>query len=150
MNLKQIQKLQEILPEINKQYHRQVYVHDSKDGKTVLGFSEQHDIPYINLNIEFSRLLKGIPQTRRLYKVTDFFNKTINSYTENTICIDYYELLFDPSLSVNPFDLFKNASRNKTLVIALRGKLTEQEFIHAEPVHPEYTKFPIHGTLVIK
>lgn len=149
MNLNHIEKLQQILPDINKWYFKQVFIHEDKVGHTVRGFSEQQRLPYINLNLEFSRILKDVPQNRRVYKITDTFSTLIQSYPENTICLDYYELLFDPSLSVNAFDLFKSASRNKTLIIAWRGKLTEQEFIYAEPEHPEYTKYPIHDAIVI-
>jgi len=149
MNLKHIEKLQKIIPEINKLYFRQVFIQEDIEGHTVRRFSKQKNIPYLNLNLEFSRILKDVPQNRRVYKITDTFSTLIQSYSENTICLDYYELLFDPSLSVNTFNLFKNASRNKTLIIAWRGKLTVQEFIYAEPEHPEYTKYPIHDTIVI-
>lgn len=149
MNLKHIEKLQQIMPEINKIYFRQVFIHEDKEGYTVRSFSEKQNLPYINLNLEFSRILKDIPQNRRVYKITDVFSTLIQSYIEDTICLDYYDLFFDPSLSVNTFELFKNASRNKTLIIAWRGKLTKQEFIYAEPEHPEYTKYPIHDTIVI-
>lgn len=149
MNLNHIEKLKQILPNLNKLYFRQVFICECKEGHTVRSFSEQQDIPYINLNIEFSRILKDIPENRRAYKILEVFSTLIQSYPENIICLDYYELLFEPSLSVNAFDLFKNASRNKTLIIAWRGKLTEREFIYAEPEHPEHTKYPIHDTIVI-
>lgn len=149
MNLQHIEKLQQILPDINKWYFRQVFICEDEDGHTVRGFSEQQRLPYINLNLELSRILKDVPENRRIYKITDVISRLIQSYPENIICLDYYELLFDPSLSVNAFDLFKSASRNKTLIIAWRGKLTEQEFIYAESGHPEYTKYPIHDTIVI-
>ena len=149
MNLKHIENLNQIMPEINNRYFRQVFVNEDREGHTVRFYSKQQNIPYINLNMEFSRILKEVPKKRRIYKITDIFATIIQSHVENTICLDYYELLFDPSLSVNAFDLFKSASRNKTLIIAWRGKLTEQEFIYAEPGHPEYTKYPIHDTIVI-
>lgn len=149
MNLQQIEKLQQILPVINKLYFRQVFIHEDEGGHTVRGFSEQQKLPYINLNVELSVVLKDAPQNRRIYKIADVVSRLIQSYPENTICLDYYELLFGSSLSVNAFDLFKSASRNKTIIIAWRGKLTEQEFIYAEPGHPEYTKYPIHDTIVI-
>lgn len=149
MNLQHIEKLQQILPDINKWYFRQIFICEDEDGHTVHGFSEQQRLPYINLNLELSGMLKDIPQNRRIYKITDMLSRLIQSYPENIICLDYYELLFDPSLPVNAFDLFKSASRNKTLIIAWRGKLTAQEFIYAESGHPEYMKYPIHDTIVI-
>lgn len=150
MNQKIIEQLSQALPDINKHYFKQVYIFEYKQGDTVLKFSEQQNIPYINLNVALSSRLKDIPQNRRIFKITDIFNTLIQSYPESTICIDYYELLFDPSLSINVFELFKSASRNKTLIIAWRGTLTQRDFIHAEPGHPEYKKYPIEDTFILK
>lgn len=150
MNLNTIEQLLQILPELNKRYYKQVYIFEFKQGATVFRFSKQQNIPYINLNLELSSRLKDIPQNRRIFKITDIFNTLIQSYPENIVCIDYYELLFDPSLAINVFELFKNASRNKTLIIAWRGTLTQRDFIHAEAGHPEYKKYPIEDILILK
>lgn len=149
MNSEHIRKLEQMLPDINKWYFRQVFVFENVDSHTVRSFSEQQKIPYININLELSRELRDVPQNRRVYKVSDSILTLLRSNPEKIICLDYYELLFNDSLSINVFDLFKNASRNKTLIIAWRGKLTEKEFIYAEPGHPEYTRYPIHETIVI-
>ncbi|WP_218275206.1 hypothetical protein, partial [Pseudomonas sp. MPR-R5A] len=71
MNLQHIEKLQQILPDIKKWYFRQVFICENEIGHTVRRFSEQQRLPYINLNLELSRLLKDVPQNRRVYKVTD-------------------------------------------------------------------------------
>lgn len=145
-----VEQLSQALIDLEKQYFKQVYISEYKQSKTLFKYSELQDIPYINLNLELSSELKDIPRNRRTFKVTDIFNTLIQSYPENTICIDYYELLFEPSLSINSFDLFKSASRNKTLIIAWRGTITRQEFIHAAPGHPEYKKYPIEDILILK
>lgn len=134
------ERLLKIIPEVNKRYFKQIFVYEYKFGNSIRIFSERYKVPYINLNLEMSHLLKDIPKDRRTYKIADVLNQIINSYQENIICIDYYELLFDPVLSINVFDLFKNASRNKTLIIAWRGTISEDHFIHAKPGHPEYKK----------
>lgn len=95
MNQKIIEQLLQALPDINKYYFKQVYIFEYKQSDTVLKFSEQQNIPYINLNVALSSRLKDIPQNRRIFKITDIFNTLIQSYTENTVCIDYYELLFE-------------------------------------------------------
>lgn len=150
MNLSIVERLSQELLYIDKSYFRQIYIWEYKHGDTVFKFSEQQNIPYINLNLVFSSRLKDIPQNRRIFKITDIFNTLIQSYPENTVCIDYYELLFDPSLAINVFELFKNASRNKTLIIAWRGTLTQRYFIHAEAGHPEYKRYPIEDTIILK
>lgn len=95
MNQKIIEQLLQALPDINKYYFKQVYIFEYKQSDTVLKFSEQQNIPYINLNVALSSRLKDIPQNRRIFKITDIFNTLIQSYPENTVCIDYYELLFE-------------------------------------------------------
>lgn len=150
MNYQFLERLTSSIVDIEKQYYKQIYVHDYLQGNTVKKYSEENDVPYINLNVELSKLLDGVSKTRRPYKATEYCTELIRKVEANIICIDFYELLFEPSLKINPFELFKNISRSKALIIAWRGEIKDGFFIHAEPSHPEYIKYSICDAIVIK
>ncbi|WP_192599220.1 BREX-3 system P-loop-containing protein BrxF [Sporosarcina limicola] len=143
-------ELKNIIPDLKKRYFKQVFIHEHKSGNTVKNYSSECNIPYLNLNLELAKLLQGIQINRRPYKIADYLNQRLNAMTEEIICLDYFELLFEPSLQINPFDLFENISKNKTLIIAWRGNIHDGHFIQAEPGHPEYRVYPTDDALVIK
>ena len=150
MDLRLYNQLQQIVPQVRIHYFRLVYVYEYKRGATVQRYSSQNNIPYVNVNLEIAKKLQEVPTNRRIYKISDLFDEVINSYHGDIVCLDYIELLFNPAFSINAFELFKNASRNKTLVIAWRGTITERHLIFGEPGHPEHIKFPIQDVTIIR
>ncbi|MFL0583698.1 BREX-3 system P-loop-containing protein BrxF [Solibacillus silvestris] len=150
MNLKLIHQLNQSIEILEKQYYKQIYIFEYKNGSSVKGFSEQNKYPLINVNLEISNKLQLIPEHRRKFKVSDLLNEIINAQNSSVVCLDYYEILFEPSLQQNPFELFKNISRNKILIIAWRGIVDKTHFIYAKPGHPEYKKYPIDEVIVIQ
>lgn len=150
MNLKVIHQLNESLKVLEKQYYKQIYVYEYKNGNSVSKFSEENNYLFLNVNIEISNKLQLISEHRRKFKISDILSEIINVESHQIICLDYYEILFEPSLQINPFELFKNISRNKTLIIAWRGIIDKTHFIYANPGHPEYRKYPIDEIIVIQ
>lgn len=135
---------------VKTRYYRQIYVHDYKYGNSVKVFSEDKNLPYINVNMHLSEKLIKIDPSKRKYYVTDFLQEIIMELEEEIVCLDYFELLFQPDLAVNLFQLLRDISRNKTLVIAWRGNIDGNILIHAEPVHPEYKKEIVQEAIIIK
>lgn len=138
------------LQNISQLYYKQVYVYEYERGNSVEYFSQAKHYPLMNINLLLSERIKTVARNRRPYKVAEILHEFINNVDSEIVCIDYYEMLFEPSLGVNPFDLFTNLSRNKTLIITWRGRIEGDYFIHAEPGHPEYTKYSTKDAIVIK
>lgn len=145
-----IEQINKAISDVSNRYYKLIFVYDYRDGKSVKKFAETHSLPYINVNIEISQLLQDIPMDRRSFRITEKFQQLIDTYHDDVICLDYYELLFDNSLAIDPMILIKNNSRYKTLIISWRGKIIGDALIHAEPGHPEYKKFIVQDAIVIK
>jgi hypothetical protein len=47
------------------------------------------------------------------------------------------EIVFDPSLKLNPQGLLETVSRRRTLVWSCPGRLDGDELVYAYPAHPE-------------
>lgn len=150
MNYQFLEHLKSSIVDLEKQYYKQIYVHDYLRGNTIKKYSEAYNVPYINLNVELSKLLDGVSNSRRPYKAVEYCTELIKEVESNIVCIDFYELLFEPSLKIIPFELFKNISKNKALIVAWRGEIKDGFFIHAEPSHPEYIKYSMCDAIVIK
>lgn len=135
---------------VRMSYYKQIYVYDYKYGNSVKVFSETENIPYINVSMELSEKLIAISQSKRKYYVTEFIQEILMERTEEIICLDYIELLFHPELAVNPFQLLRDISRNKTLVISWRGTMEGDALVHAEPGHPEYKRQTVEDAVIIK
>ncbi|MCR6524416.1 BREX-3 system P-loop-containing protein BrxF [Lysinibacillus capsici] len=145
-----LQSIKQNVVIVRMSYYKQIYVYDYKYGNSVKVFSEIENIPYINVNMELSEKLIAISQSKRKYYVTEFLQGIIMDRTEEIICLDYFELLFHPELAVNPFQLLRDISRNKVLVISWRGNIEGDSLIHAEPGHPEYKRQAVEDAIIIK
>lgn len=145
-----LQSIKRNIATVGKSYYKQIYVFDYKYGDSVKVFSEIENLPYINVNMELSEKLIAIPQSKRKYYVTEFLQEIIMGRNEEIICLDYIELLFHPELAVNPFQLLRDISRNKSLVISWRGIIEGDTLIHAEPGYPEYKRQVVEDAIIIK
>ncbi|WP_075982598.1 BREX-3 system P-loop-containing protein BrxF [Bacillus massilinigeriensis] len=150
MNNHLLERIKNAISVVSERYFKQVFVYDYINGNTVKTFAENHSLPYINVNVEVSLLLQDVPINRRTFRITEVFQQLIDKYPDDIVCLDYYELLFDNSLAIDPMILIKNNSRNKTLIISWRGKIIGDALIHAEPGHPEYKKYIVQDAIIIK
>lgn len=150
MSIQFLEQINNAISDVSNRYYKQIFVYDYSDGKSVEKFSKAHSLPYINVNLEVSRVLQDIPVNRRSFRLTEVFQQLIDKYPDSVICLDYYELLFDNSLAIDPMILLKDNSRNKTLVISWRGRIIGDALIHAEPGHPEYKKYIVQDAIIIK
>ncbi len=127
------------VPLLQNQYHRLLFISESKFGNTLKHYSEETGFPYININLYLSEKLKGVPFKKRSYKAITFINDLVRNENE-ILCIDYFEIMFDSSLQLKVFDILKNISRNKTLLVCWRGAVEQGFLVHAVPGHSEYKR----------
>lgn len=150
MNRAVLDNIQKSLINISQRYYKQIYVNEYEIGNNVALFSKENHYPLLSLNLLVSEVMKDVHDSRRTFKTIDLVNELILDMDSEIVCIDNFEVLFEPTLKVNPFELFMNLSKNKTLVIAWRGTISENNFMYAESGHPEYLKFPTKDALIIQ
>jgi hypothetical protein len=145
-----LHSIKQSIETIRNSYYKQIYVYDYKYGDSVKVYAEAECIPYINVNLELSEKLLVIPGMKRKYYVTEFLQEIIIAKEEEIVCLDFLELLFSPELAINPFQLIRDISKNKVLILSWRGNIEGNVLIHAEPGHPEYTKEIVTEGLIIQ
>jgi hypothetical protein len=93
------------------------------------------------VNLQLSQKLIEFPRSKRLRQIDRIFGEILNDCESDLILLDDIEVLFDPTLKVDPYRLLKNNSRNKTLVASWNGTINERNLSYAEPDHPEYKSY---------
>lgn len=136
------------VPYLKNKYNKILYLYEYKKGDTLKYYSEVNELPYINVNLYLSEKLMDVKPNRRPYKVIDLMN-ALGDTGDDIICLDYFEILFESSLKLQPFDILKNLSRRKTVLVAWRYELKDGYLVYAQPGHPEYRKEMIADATII-
>jgi len=159
-----VDRVLEKLGFVNQQFYRLLLiVGPSERGQDniVNQVSEKINAPVVNINLDVSRQLLELPEKQRPLKLTKILDsirgwhpqpihgqpdaeKTRNQklLVKNTFIFKNIELLFHTALKTDPLRLFKNISRNKTLIVAWNGVIKDNYLIYAAPGHPDYKKYP--------
>lgn len=143
MNPHTIDYLQNNLSKIQDQYYKIIYVNEYLHGNSVSYFAQQEGTPYINLGLSLSEKLLNYSLKQRPFVVQQVFEDLLIEANSKVICLDFIEILFDPSLQIQPLSLLKNLSKNYTLVVAWRGVYQDNTLIYSEVGHPEYYKYAL-------
>jgi hypothetical protein len=65
------------------------------------------------------------------------------------ILLDNVELLFDVSLQIHPLRCLQTLARQRPIVTAWNGTVTNGLLTYAAPDHPEYRRYPLAYLLVV-
>jgi hypothetical protein len=144
--------LQEAIRQAASQYFRLVLlVAPSGSRKTALlqAVAQENSLPLLNINLELSKRLLELTRSQQARQVERLFKDVIASAQGDVVLLDNLEILFDPSLEVEPLRFLQVTSRNRTLVVTWNGHYRDGTLTYAEPGHPEYARFkPVEAILV--
>lgn len=110
---------------------------------------------YLNLNMELSEKLLGIPISHYLdgatvHAIIDQLCEDASPHQE-PLLVDNLEILFSPELGkINPIDTFKRISRERPVVIALPAYRQGLSAIYSSSGHEDYVVMPLEEYIVIE
>lgn len=116
----------------------------SGSGKTNLlkKICGQMQIPLINLGIELSQKLLPLTTRERKLKTCEIVSELIDALDAPRLAIDNTEIIFDPSLMINPLGLLQSLSRTRLLIWSWNGEVENGHVTYAYPGHPERQRIP--------
>lgn len=120
-------------------------------GKTA-AFRDVRDrigAPLVNINLELTRQMLELTRRQRALQLPRLLSEIVGNYKGEIILLDNLEIIFDVGLQQDPLRLLQGLSRNKTVVAAWNGIITNNDLIYAVPGHPEYKRYPVHDLLVV-
>ena len=137
---------------VNQRFYRLLLIvgpYEREQYDIVNQVSKKIDAPVVNINLDVSRQLLELPGKQRPLNAAKILDSIIKSLTKDTFIFKNIELLFQAALKTDPLRLFKNISRNKTLIAAWNGCITDNYLIYAAPGHPDYKKYPTDDLNII-
>ncbi len=133
-------------------YYRLVIVAGpSGAGKTasLRAIHQEHNFPLINVGLALSRRMLELTQKQRMFQAARLLEHLVDAYSEDIVLLDNIEILFDTTLKLNPLNVLRKISRDKTIVTTWNGVLEDGYLIYAAPDHPEYRRDKIEDTSVV-
>lgn len=121
-----------------------------RSGKTqVLGqLSTAEGWPRRNLNLFLSRALLDLTSQQRQLQVVPLLDSWLATQG-GCVLVDNLEMLFDPSLKVDPLLVLQRLSRERTVVAAWPGGWDGHRLTYAEPGHPEHRAYDQPDAVVL-
>ena len=132
-------------------YHRLILVvAPSGAGKTATlrTVAARTGVKVVNLNLELSRRLLDLTQSRRTLKVPSAMDEILGR-DRPLVLLDNTEILFDPALRQDPLRQLLHASRNRTIVASWNGTVHDRYLSYADPGHPEYRRYVADGLVIV-
>jgi hypothetical protein len=127
-----------------KNYHTQLIVlHGEFASQCIVHAASSYDLPIMNLSLELSERLLNIPRQDRTTFAVAVFADLITEQKTQVLLLNHLEILFDRSLSIDPFKLLQDSTRNTLLIISWPGEKTASSLAYATPSHSEYRCYKI-------
>jgi hypothetical protein len=117
--------------------------------KTANWVVSEYHMPVISLNKELSQLLIRKQQANYSKEIIDWVSQRINEIEEEPILVTEIDILFEPSFKLDPLVIFRQASRNKKLLVLWPGEFRNNKLSYATPEHAHYRNWGNPGIMII-
>lgn len=144
--------LADALAEARSAYYRLllvVYPTSETPRQSLSDFAEANGWAILNVGLELSRRLVDESPSRQPHVAPQVLRELAESEPGDVIVLMNIPILFSPILRLQPLELFKSISRQKTLVVSWPGALEGRSITYAEPGWPEYRVFDAAGVSVL-
>ncbi|MDF2177924.1 BREX-3 system P-loop-containing protein BrxF [Aliiglaciecola sp. CAU 1673] len=125
----------------------------SRSGKTQLlrQLGAKLSIEPLNVGLELGRRLAAMPMKKRSLSAGELLREIADKErTDAPLLLDNLELLFEPSLQINPLDLVKRLAHSKRVVAVWPGELHSDRLVYADISHPEHRDYSRDGLVVLE
>ncbi len=139
-----VYELDEAIAQAASRYYRLVLlVGPHGSGKTVAlrRLAARDGTPLLNLSREVSQAMLAMTGRQRATQADRLVRDLVANTDGGVVLLDDIELLFLPSLQVDPLRVLQGASRNVVLLAAWSGSFDGGVLTYAAPDHPEYRSY---------
>jgi len=147
-------RLERLTDEIGDLHNKLILlVGRSRSGKTQLlrQLGAKLDTEPFNVGSELGRRLASTPNNQRSFSVGELLREIIDEgRSDGLLLLDNLELLFEPSLQINPLDLVRRLAHSRRVVAVWPGELRGDRLVYADMSHPEYRDYSRDGVVVLE
>lgn len=149
-----LSRLERLVEEISALHSKLILLVGSPgSGKTALlgALAERMQLASLNVGAELGFRIAAIPHRQRCLQAGNMLRELADERTRfNIVLIDNIELLFDPTLQLNPLDLLRRLAHAKRIVAVWPGTLSNGRLTYADIGHPEHRDYGIEGLVTFE
>ena len=122
-------------------------------GKTQLlrSLGERLQSLPVNVGVKLGQRLAATPASDRGFSANELLRDiTVSARSNAPLLLDNLEVLFEPSLKINPLDLIKRLAHARSVVAVWPGELRDDRLVYARLGHPEYRDYTRDGIVVLE
>ena len=122
-------------------------------GKTKLlrSLGERLQSLPVNVGVKLGQRLAATPVFERGFSANELLRDiTVSARSNAPLLLDNLEVLFEPSLKINPLDLIKRLAHSRRVVAVWPGELRDDRLVYARMGHPEYRDYTRDGIVVLE
>ena len=122
----------------------------SGSGKTsaLRAIAERRGYPHLAVGLALGEMLLDVPPDERPLGIAPSLDELVRGRGP-VVLLDNLEILFEPSLRVDPLALLDGMSRSRTVVAAWNGAVVGKTLTYAEPGHPEHRVYALGQRAVV-
>lgn len=125
----------------------------NRDGKTQLlrELGKKINSKPLNVGLELGRRLAATPRIKRGFLAGEWLREIADrASTDDLLLLDNLELLFEPSLRINPLDLVRRLAHARRVVAVWPGERRGDRLVYADMSHPEHRDDSRDGAVVLE
>ena len=122
-------------------------------GKTRLlrALAQRLNAAPFNVGVKLGHRLAATPVSERGFSVNGLLRDVTDSARGNApLLLDNLEVLFEPSLKINPLDFLKRLAHARRVVAVWPGEMRDDRLVYANMGHPEYRDYTRDGVVVFQ
>jgi hypothetical protein len=144
--------LERLIGEINDLQSKLILLVGSS-GKTRLlrALARRLHAEPLNVGVTLGRRLAVTPVSDRGFSTNELLREITDGVGGDApLLLDNLEVLFEPSLKVNPLNVIKMLAHSRRVIAAWPGKIRNDRLIYADMGHPEYRDYTRDGVVVFE
>jgi hypothetical protein len=122
-------------------------------GKTRLlcALGERLNVAPFNVGVKLGHRLAATPVSERGFSINELLREITDSARGDApLLLDNLEVLFEPSLKINPLDIIKRLAHSRRVVAVWPGEMRDDRLVYANMGHPEYRDYPRDGIVIFE
>lgn len=125
----------------------------SRSGKTQLlrQLGAKLNVEPLNVGLELGRRLAATPNNKRGFSAGELLREIADKErADDPLLLDNLELLFEPSLQINPLDIVRRVAHSKRVVAVWPGEMRGDRLVYSDMSHPEHRDYSRDGVVVLE
>lgn len=151
-NFPALDKLERLIVEVGDLQSKLILL-VGNGGKTRLlhALAQRINAAPFNIGAKLGHRLAATAVSERGFSTNELLSEITDSACGDVpLLLDNLEVLFEPSLKINPLDLIKRLAHSRRVVAVWPGELRDDRLVYASIGHPEYRDYSRDGVVVFE